>query len=318
MTDGYGRDIHYLRLSVTDLCNLRCRYCMPEEGIQKHTHMENLSFEEIVEVARAASELGFRKIRITGGEPLIRRGIVELCAAIKAIGGVEELALTTNGLLLPGLAPGLRAAGVDRVNISLDTLNEAKYRSITRCGELSGALDGIRAAFAAGLLPVKLNFVLMGGVNDDEIADFVELTRRYPLEVRFIELMPIGGGEDFGELAFISASAVLERCGELRPLTAGDGGVARLYALPGARGRVGLIRPLSDHFCGECNRLRLTPDGKLKPCLHSSEEINVRGLAGQELKEAIRTAVAHKPHRHAALSGVDMSQAGRDMNQIGG
>ncbi|MEG1632590.1 MAG: GTP 3',8-cyclase MoaA [Oscillospiraceae bacterium] len=316
MLDKFGREIDYLRISVTDRCDFRCTYCMPEAGVCKQSHLDILSFEEIEEIARAAVSLGIKKIRVTGGEPLVRQGIVRLCAALAAIPGVLDLSLTTNAALLADKAQALRDAGVCRVNISLDTLNAAKFRQITRCGELSDTLSGIRAAVLCGM-DVKLNCVLIGGVNDDEIPDFVELSRHYPFEVRFIELMPIGGAAYFGEEAFLPCSVVPKRVPELRPAERTDG-VARLFALPRAAGTVGLISPLSDRFCACCNRIRLTSDGKLKPCLHSSEEIPVRGLHGEALLAALRTAIMHKPAQHIELSGTEASEAGRSMNQIGG
>ncbi len=316
MTDGYGRTINYLRISVTDRCDMRCIYCMPAEGVNKRTHGETLSFEEIVEVAQAAASLGFTKLRITGGEPLVRRGITELCSALSSIDGIRELAITTNAARLAGMAAELKAAGVCRFNISLDTLDAEKFRRITRLGTLEDTISGIRAALALNM-PVKLNCVLLRGINDDEIPALAELTRRYPIDVRFIELMPIGGGMAFEDSAYMPCSAAVEALPALESIESGDG-VARLYRLPGAQGRIGLISPLSDHFCSRCNRLRLTPDGKLKPCLHSGEEISVRALHGEALTEALRTAVMHKPARHVELSESAMSEAGRNMNEIGG
>ncbi|MDO4553294.1 MAG: GTP 3',8-cyclase MoaA [Bacillota bacterium] len=319
MKDHYGREIDYLRISVTDRCDLRCIYCMPEEGIEKQGHMSILSFEEIEEIVRAAVSLGVGKLRVTGGEPLVRKGVEKLCAALAAIDGVKELAMTTNAVRLSAMAAKLKEAGVSRLNVSLDTLKPDRYRRITRCGSLDHALQGIRAAWEQGL-PVKLNCVLLGGVNDDEIESFVELTRKRPIQVRFIELMPMGEDKAGGG-AFLPCSTVLERVPALRPfrpLAPEKKGVARLYALPGAAGQVGLISPLSDCFCQSCDRLRLTPDGKLKPCLHSSEEISLRGLHGEALAAAIREAVQSKPLRHPGLSQEVRSPAGRDMNQIGG
>ena len=318
MIDRYGREITYLRISLTDLCNLRCVYCMPPEGVGKLQHRDILSIEDVAEIAAAAVELGVKKIRLTGGEPLVRRGVVELVRMLKALPGLEELAMTTNGILLPSLARTLKDAGLDRVNISLDTLDGEKYRMLTRCGSLEQALDGIRAAEQAGFFPIKLNAVLIGGVNDDEIPALVALTRDRPLELRFIELMPIGDVFPFGPEAYLPAETVLERVPELRPAESPRGSVARLYALPGAAGRVGLIRPLSCSFCGECNRLRLTADGYLKPCLHSDREFSLKGLRGDALKEAILAAVNAKPEAHAALSATERSDAGRNMNEIGG
>ncbi len=317
MKDTLGREITYLRISLTDLCNLRCVYCMPPEGTKKLQHRDILSFEEIEEIAREAVALGVRKIRLTGGEPLVRRGMVDLCRRLRTIPELRELALTTNGQLLPEMAADLKAAGVDRVNISLDTLDPDKYRNITRGGSLERALAGIQAAKAAGLAPIKLNCVLIGGFNDDEIPALAELTVNQPVEVRFIELMPIGDAEEFGPEAYLPCEAVLERLPDLVP--AGDnGGVAERYRLPGAAGTVGLIRPLSHCFCNRCDRLRLTADGQLKPCLHSREEIPLRGLHGEALRRQLERAILHKPAQHGELSSASRSESARDMNQIGG
>ncbi|MFQ7102194.1 MAG: GTP 3',8-cyclase MoaA [Anaerovoracaceae bacterium] len=317
MIDKYGRQIDYMRISVTELCNLRCRYCMPEEGIVKRDHEEMMTAEETIDAVKAAVSLGVKKIRVTGGEPLVKRGIVELCENIAAVDGVEELCMTTNGTLLPGYARELRAAGVDRVNISLDTLKADRYREITRIGELSEALSGIEAAFEAGFEKVKINTVLMGGFNDDEIEDFVRLTIDRPLEVRFIELMPIGGGIEFEKARFISCVRVLESVPGLEPLDMTDG-VAAMYALPGAKGRVGLIRPISCDFCEGCNKIRLTADGMLKPCLHSGAEISIKGRSREEMTEVIREAILSKPQMRETLDAENPSHAGRNMNSIGG
>lgn len=312
MKDACAREITYLRLSVTDLCNLRCRYCMPPEGVPKRPHEEICSVEELVEIVRQASELGIRKVRLTGGEPLVRRGILDICRGIAALEGVEELCLTTNGTALPQLAVPLREAGVDRLNVSLDTLRPDRFAHMTRVGRLEDVLSGLEAARAAGFTGTKLNVVLMKGFNEDEIPAFVELTRREPLEVRFIELMPIGEGtrEDF-----LPAAAVLVACPELE--AADVSGVARRYRVPGGRGLVGLIEPMSRCFCGGCDRIRVTADGRLKPCLHSQQEIVLRGLSGPALRRAIREGIAAKPPRHH-LAETGRSGAGRTMNQIGG
>ncbi len=313
MRDTFEREITYLRLSVTDRCNLRCRYCMGEEGVPKRAHRDILSYEEMEQIVRAAVACGVRKVRITGGEPLVRRGIAHICRTLAAIEGVEELCLTTNGVLLPKLALPLRQAGVRRLNISLDTLRPERYAHITRIGTLDDALAGLRAAREAGFPPPKINCVLMGGVNDDEIPDFVELTRHEPVSIRFIELMPIGPCMGWDKSRFIPAGAVLRAVPALVP--AGDDGVARLYRLPDGAGTVGLIRPVSDHFCPCCNRIRVTADGKLKPCLHSAMEIPLRGLHGRELEAAIRGGIAAKPQRHHLDTG---SESRRGMSAIGG
>ena len=265
-----------------------------------------------MEIAGAAVDCGVRKVRLTGGEPLVRRGILDICRGVAAIPGVEELCLTTNGLALPGSAEALKAAGVARLNISLDTLRPDRYAYMTRTGRLEDALRGLEAAGEAGFTGTKLNVVLMEGFNDDEIPAFVDLARRYPIEVRFIELMPIGEGRNARPLP---AQAVLDACPDLRP--AGDRGVARRYRPPGGQGLVGLIEPMSRRFCAQCDRIRVTADGKLKPCLHSGQEIPLRGLHGEALRRAIEDGIAAKPeHHHMTETG--RSAAGRDMNQIGG
>lgn len=318
MTDAYGRKIEYLRMSVTDGCNLRCRYCMPPDGMAECPCRTAMSADEFVEIARAAAELGMKKLRITGGEPLVRSDIIPLVCELGAVQGIEDMSMTTNATLLAPCAEELYKAGIRRINISLDTLVPEKYAEITRGGRLSDALEGIHAAMAAGMSPVKLNTVLIGGFNDDEIETLAEMTVRYPVQLRFIELMPIGNTGDFPKQAYLPDSTVLERLPQLVPVPSEKHTVARLYRLPGAKGEVGLISPLSNHFCAECNRLRLTADGCLKPCLHSAEELSVRGLHGEQLRQAILTAVSHKPQMHVALSATERSEARRSMYRIGG
>ena len=317
MIDSYGRQISYLRLSVTERCNLRCRYCMPEDGICKKRHDEMLTQEETIAAIRAAAALGFNKLRITGGEPLVKPNIVDLCAQAAAIDGIREVCLTTNGTLLSKLAKPLREAGVSRLNISLDTLDPEKFRYITRIGSLSEAVSGLVAALDCGFDRIKINAVLIGGFNDDEIPVLAELTRRYPVDVRFIELMPMYDSGDFGPEAYLPCTIVTERLPELEAMNP-DGGVARLYRLPGAKGNIGLISPVSSHFCAECNRIRITADGKVKPCLHSSDEISLKGLDEDGMRETLRQAILSKPRWHGELSYRERSRAGRNMNQIGG
>ena len=312
MRDKYGRAITYLRLSVTDLCSLRCRYCMPAGGVVKRGHSDICSVEELVEITRAAVDCGVRKVRLTGGEPLVRRGILDICRGISAIEGVEELCLTTNGIALPQLAGPLRKAGVDRLNVSLDTLRRDRFAYMTRTGRLEDVLLGLKAASEAGFSRIKLNVVLMKHFNEDEIPDFVDVACRFPVEVRFIELMPIGEG---GSSQFLPAGVVLEACPFLRPIDAS--GVARRYRSPGGQGTVGLIEPMSHRFCAQCDRIRVTADGKLKPCLHSDQEIPLRGLHGESLRRAIREGTSAKPERHH-MNETGRSEAGRNMNQIGG
>ena len=317
MEDRFGRRITYLRLSVTELCNLRCRYCMPDDGVCKKRHEDMLTEEEMIAAVEAAASLGISKVRITGGEPLVKKNIVSICRRTAAVEGIREVCLTTNGTLLPALAAPLRQAGVTRVNISLDTLDEEKYTYITRRGTLQQALDGIRAALDAGFEKVKINTVLIGGFNDDEILSLADLTRSLPVDVRFIELMPMYDSGDFSASAFRSCDTVLQALPEAEPARS-DGGVARLYHLPGALGNIGLIRPISEHFCAACNRLRLTADGKLKPCLHSGDEYSIKGLSKEQMAEQMRAAILAKPQWHEPLSYCARSRAHRDMNQIGG
>lgn len=312
--DQYGRTIDYLRLSVTDLCNYRCRYCMPAEGVEKGAHGSILTVEEFVEIGEAAVKLGVRKIRLTGGEPLVRHGILDICRTLRAIPELKELCLTTNGSLLPELAQPLREAGVDRLNISLDTLKPERFREITRLGTLDEVLKGIQAAEDAGFQSLKLDTVLMGGVNDDEIGDFLALTMEHPWEVRFIELMPMGPCAAWPKERFLPVTEVLRRFPQLEEIE--PSGVARRYRLPGAMGTVGLIAPVSHEFCGECRRIRVTADGRLKGCLHSREEIPLRGLHGDALAAAIQQGVLQKPRQHHLTEHA--SDTPRTMNQIGG
>ena len=315
MKDKFGRDIHYLRLSVTDKCNLRCIYCMPEEGIKKVRHEDILSVEEIAGIVQAAAACGITKVRITGGEPLVRRGIVDICKVVAGTEGISEVCLTTNGILLPQFAEDLKSAGVNRLNISLDSLDRVTYNKITRFDSLDKALIGVNTAFETGFDAIKINAVLIGGLNDVEILDLLELTRKYKADIRFIELMPIGECAKWASSRFLSAQSILEIAPEL--CETGTDGVTTLYKLPDGLGSVGLISPISSHFCPTCNRIRITAEGKLKPCLHSSEEINLRGLHGTELEKTIRDAIYGKPQKHGLDEGKS-SAAARNMNEIGG
>lgn len=316
MKDTFDREITYLRLSVTERCNLRCRYCMPEEGICKKHHDEMLTEDEMILAVEAASSLGFNKLRITGGEPLVKKNLLSICSRAAAVEGIDEVCLTTNGTLLPALAKPLREAGVRRVNISLDTLDPEKYAYITRCGRLSQAIRGLESAMAAGFERIKINTVLIGGFNDDEVENLAELTVKYPVDVRFIELMPMYDSGEFGQSAMIPCGTVPERLPGLEPVAVD--GVARLYRLPGALGNIGLISPVSRHFCGSCDRIRLTADGKLRPCLHAPEEYAVKGLGFDGMVEQFKKAIFGKPACHDELSARKRSGAGRNMNRIGG
>ena len=317
MIDKLGRDITYLRISLTDKCNLRCRYCMPEEGVCRRSHHEMMNEDEVVAAVEAAAALGIRKIRLTGGEPLVKKNIVSICRRVAAVEGIREVCMTTNGILLPELATELKEAGLNRINLSLDTLDPEKYAYITRIGRLEQFEAGLRAALEAGFDKVKINAVLIGGFNDDEIEALANLTMKYPVDMRFIELMPIQDHDEFGESAYVPYSRVLEKLPEAVPV-AKDGGVAKLYRLPGAKGNIGLISPISAHFCGECNRLRLTADGKLKPCLHCADEYSIKGLDFEGMKAVFEQAIWNKPAWHGDLDAVNRSKAGRNMNEIGG
>lgn len=315
MRDTLGRSVDYLRLSVTGCCNYRCRYCMPAEGAPSPRRGDILRVEECVEIARAAAACGIEKVRLTGGEPLVRRDILEICRGIAAIPEIRELCLTTNGSLLGTLARPLREAGVARLNISIDTLRPERFAAMTRTGTLSQVLEGIAAAGEAGFTGLKLNAVLIGGFNDDELGDFLALTLANPWEVRFIELMPMGPCAGWERERFLSGDEVLRRFPALEPVP-GSSGVARRFRLPGAAGTVGLISPLSHAFCPNCSRIRVTADGKLKSCLHSREELPLRGLHGAALEEAIRRGIRSKPERHSLTLGP--SRTPRNMNEIGG
>lgn len=318
MRDSFGRDINYLRISVTDLCNLRCRYCMPETGITKVEHEDILSFEEFYTIAKVASELGVRKVRITGGEPLVKKDLVKFIKSLSSIEGIEEIALTTNGILLEKYAKSLKEAGLDRVNISLDTLNEEKYNSITRKGTLADVKKGIEEAKRVGLLPIKINVVLIGGFNIDEIPDFVALTKEDDIDIRFIELMPIGEALKMKDTHSVGADVVLKSVPELYPVDREDvSSPAKYYKLPDGKGKVGLIEPISCKFCGDCNRIRLTSKGKLKLCLHSEREIDLKPYLKDEdkLKEVLLESIGAKPKEHLLEEGEYVTKS---MSKIGG
>lgn len=326
MQDKFNRDIDYLRVSVTDRCNLRCIYCMPEEGVTLAEHDEVLTLEEITKIVRSAVTVGIKKIRITGGEALVRKGIVNLIKMIKNIPGIEEVSLTTNGILLSEMAGQLYNAGLDRVNISLDTLDTEKYARITRGGKLSKVWLGIESAIEKEFHPVKLNVVAIKGFNDHEIIDFAELTQKMPVHVRFIELMPIGAGERMSLGGFISAEEILNQIKQtytLEPVEEVLGaGPAKYLRIPGAQGTIGVISAISNHFCNKCNRLRLTAEGQLRPCLSSPEEIDLKtplrqGKNEKELAEYILKAIKSKPEQHEMQKN-GWGKNKRIMTQLGG
>lgn len=313
MKDRFGRNITYLRISVTDLCNLRCKYCMPESGVESLCHSDILSIEEIVEIVKVASRNGIKKIRLTGGEPLVRRGFINLCKQISEINEIEDIAITTNGVYLKSMADELFENKVRRINFSLDTLVKEKYNDITRRNDFDKTMESLFYAIKKGF-KVKINVVLIGGFNDDEIEDFVNLANKYDLEVRFIELMQIGETANWSKDKFVSNKIVLEKVPKLE--FDGVSGVAKIYKIKGQKGRIGLISPISCSFCEDCNRIRLTSDGKLKPCLHSKDEINLKGLSGEELEEVFKRGIFEKPEKHHLEDG--KSESARDMNKIGG
>ena len=325
LSDSFQRPINYLRISVTDRCNLRCIYCMPAEGVELMSHEDILTYEEIHTVARAAAELGINKVRLTGGEPLVRSGLSELIRMLAQIDGIDDISLTTNGTLLSRYAAELKRAGLQRVNVSLDTLKPDKFSLITRSNiALDDVLAGIEAARSVGLDPVKLNMVVVSGVNDDEILDFTTKTIDEGWHVRFIEFMPLGGvGSSNSRFAPVSEMRKrLEQVGELQPCLPDVGnGPARYFRFPNARGTVGFITPVSEHFCFHCNRLRLTADGRLRLCLLAEDEIDLRqslrsGASLAEMKQLIEAAVADKPLRHRLAEG--LTSEDRPMTQVGG
>lgn len=319
--DSFQRPINYLRISVTDRCNLRCIYCMPPEGIETMPREQILSYEEIYLVAKAAASLGINKLRLTGGEPLVRSQLPELIRMLSHIEGIDDLSMTTNGILLKHYAAELKGAGLKRVNISLDSLNEKKFRHITRLGELQNVLQGIDSAKQAGLNPVKINTVVMRGINDDEILDFARKTIEDGWHVRFIELMPFNEEQSQWFMPLSVAKSRIESLGKLEPSPPSGNGPAKYFRLPGSKGTIGFITPVSEHFCFRCNRLRLTASGKLRPCLLSDKELDLRGplrrgISTEELYCLIRQAVAAKPRGHRLAEGIGPER--QAMSQIGG
>lgn len=323
-SDSFQRPINYLRISVTDRCNLRCIYCMPANGVSLVPHDNILSYEEIYTIVKAAAELGINKLRITGGEPLVRSGLSKLIRMLAQIDVIDDISLTTNGILLARYATELKSAGLQRVNVSLDTLKQDRFDSITRGGKLGDVLEGIEAAKSAGLNPVKINTVVISGINDDEVLDFATKTISDGWHVRFIELMPVVGDRTEKPL-FVPVSDIrqrLEILGELEPCLHSIGnGPAKYFRFPQAKGTIGFITPVSEHFCFSCNRLRLTADGKLRLCLLADDEIDLReplrrGISSDGLKQLIEEAVARKPLRHHLAEGYVPKD--RPFSQVGG
>lgn len=324
LSDSYQRPINYMRISVTDRCNLRCIYCMPEEGVTWMPHDSILTYEEMATIVRAGAELGITTVRITGGEPLVRLGIVDFVRMIAGTEGLTDISMTTNAILLADFADKLKNAGLDRVNISLDTLDPEKYRKICRKGDIQAVFSGIEAARTVGLEPVKINVVVMAGFNDDEILDFARKTINDGWHVRFIELMPYAGHNGFTPQGIPSheVKKLIESLGKMEPFNHSKGnGPAKYYRLPEAKGTIGFITALSEHFCYSCNRLRLTADGKLRPCLMSEDMIDLReplrsGISSEGLKKLIREAVTSKPLSHHLAEG--QKPEDRPFSQVGG
>ena len=326
LVDAFRRPITYLRVSVTDRCNLRCVYCMPEAGLPWIAKPDILSYEEIASIVRAAASIGVRSIRLTGGEPLIRRDLQRLVAMIAAIPGIDDIALSTNALLLADQAPALAAAGLRRVNISLDTLQDERFTAIARRPGLDRVLAGIEAAIAAGLTPVKINCVVMRGANDDELEAFAELTRERAVHIRFIEVMPVTENVALQRDAWVSSDEVLTRLnalGALRPVPNPHGnGPARTFAYDGAPGTVGVISPLAHDYCETCNRVRLSADGRLKLCLFGDNMIDLRtplrtGGGEEAIVDILRASMHVKPERHHLALGETASMM-RAFSEIGG
>ena len=333
LVDPFQRVISYLRVSVTDRCNLRCVYCMPEEGIEFQPREEILSYEEILAIVRVGASMGLRRVRLTGGEPLVRHGIADLVAMINSVPGVDDISLTTNGIVLPRLAEPLARAGLRRVNISLDTLRPERFNQITRLGRYSDVMDGIAAARAAGLSPIKINVVVMRQINDDEVLDIARSTYEEDWEVRFIELMPFLEEQETCikdtslVLGFVPTEEIKQQIekelGALEPSQTSAGhGPARYFKLPGARGNIGFISPVTEsHFCETCNRMRLTADGKIRPCLLTDHEVDLKSILrgggdDEALREGILEALRTKPDAHHLSDG--NRPRWRKMIQIGG
>ncbi|WP_371379953.1 GTP 3',8-cyclase MoaA [Sporomusa aerivorans] len=326
MFDSYAREIDYLRVSVTDRCNLRCKYCMPEEGIEDIGHTNVLALEEIFRLVRIATRVGIRKVRLTGGEPLVRKNITRLIAQIAALPQMKEVAITTNGILFADMAAELKAAGLKRVNFSLDSLRPERFRYITGRGSMEDVTCAITKALALGMAPIKINTVVMKGINDDEILDFVRLAKEMPLHVRFIEFMPVGDLPFYKTDRMVTVSEIKEIVGQQyslhKSLTVQGNGPAKCYQINGGLGTVGFISAMSDHFCTECNRIRMTADGKLRGCLFGKQELNLKlalqnGASDEKIAHLFSKAIREKPNRHYMGEGWGADNK-RKMYQIGG
>ena len=325
LIDSQSRVINYLRVSVTDRCNLRCLYCMNRDGVNMKERSEILSFEEIERIIRVGAEIGISKIRLTGGEPLIRKGIIEFTDRISKIPGISDLSMTTNGILLKEYAGDLKKAGLARINVSLDTLDRNKYKEITENGEINKVWEGIFEAERVGLCPIKINLVVVRGVNDNELVEFANLTKKHPFDIRFIEYMPIGSTSYWSNEKFVSSMETLERISQTEktePMETENQSTAKYYKLRDSIGRIGLISPISSHFCRSCNKLRLTSDGRLRTCLFSDEEIDLKAILRsnhdkENINNILKEAVLKKPKAHNLKEGKNYSFK-RTMSEIGG
>jgi len=326
MRDGYGRVIDYLRISVTDRCNFRCRYCMPPEGVNLFESSEILSYEELLRVITILGQHGVSKIRLTGGEPLVRKGMVDFIRSVRAIGTVKDLAMTTNGSLLEGVAHQLKGAGLDRINISMDTCNSEKFSHITGGGRVEDVLRGIASGIEAGLTPIKLNVVVTEVLSEEDISYFIDKIVKYPIAVRFIEYMPIGqlGVKPGFSIDGIKTMINKAGRGDLQSIAIAPGnGPARYYTLPQALGLFGFITPISDHFCQSCNRIRLTADGKIKPCLLANQEIDSKialrnGSNDKAIYALFLKALQAKTMGHRLGDNREGEDLTRGMFQVGG
>ncbi len=327
LTDRYQRSIDYLRVSITDRCNLRCIYCTPLGGAAKLDHQDILSYEEFLRLIQVALDMGITKVRLTGGEPLVRKGVTDFCRRLTALPGLQSLSLTTNGILLGELAHDLYGAGIRRVNISLDTLQPQKFLRITRSDEFDRVWQGIQAAEHAGLNPIKINVVVMRGINDDEVLDLAKLTLERPYHIRFIEFMSMNNDSQWVLQHYISADEILANLLTVAPLeqvvSQHTNGPARHFRWPDAKGIVGIISPISHHFCPSCNRIRLTADGKLRNCLFSDQEVDIKsslrqGATDADLSQILGASIINKPEKHCLQSDVFRKCQNRPMVAIGG
>jgi len=329
MLDKFDREINYLRVSITDRCNLHCNYCRPKEGISLQGHEDILRYEEIIRIVTVAVGMGLVKVRVTGGEPLVRRGFVDFIAALKKINGLKDISLTTNGILLEEFARNIFDAGICRINISLDSLNKDKYFRITNGGNLDAVLRGIARAEEIGFFPIKINIVAIKGFNDDEVLDFAQLAVNKPFQVRFIELMPVGQA-NLDREDYMPTSQIIQKINEryelerIKDKKNKSDGPAKIFKIKGGRGEIGFINPVSDHFCSTCNRLRLTSDGKLRVCLLKEDEVDLKkalreNCSDTELEKLIRDAILLKPKQHDLIcTEMHLKKCYRNMSEIGG